>query len=253
MGRVDSGLASPKPKICVPPCPYAGIMWSVWLERNESCNVQLTADENKAISDIPTQEEIWQVLKKMGSLKSPGPDGMPPIFFKKCWDKVGNERLKPMLDNLVGKSQYAFVPGRLILDNILTAKELIHSTNQSNSILGAYALKIDISKAYDRVSWSFLGQCLRAYGINGDTHHELCNYSFFLCYIVNGTPEGHFGLSWMIRKMEASSLHNGYRVNKWAPSISHLMFAEDLLFFGSLDDRTLQSLQDVLFVYAKWS
>lgn len=52
--------------------------------------MQLTADENKAISDIPTQEEIWQVLKKMGSLKSPGPDGMPPIF-KKCWDKVGNE------------------------------------------------------------------------------------------------------------------------------------------------------------------
>ncbi|XP_026377806.1 uncharacterized protein LOC113272114 [Papaver somniferum] len=81
-----------------------------------------------------------------------------------------------MLDNLVDKAQSAFVPGRLILDNILTAKELIHSMNQyTSSVLGDFALKIDISKAYDRVSRIFLGQCLRAYGITSDTYKLIMN------------------------------------------------------------------------------
>lgn len=31
------------------------------------------------------------------------------------------------------------------------------------------------------------------------------------------------------------------------------MFADDLFFFGTLDDITIQSLQDILSIYAKWS
>ncbi|KAI3836180.1 hypothetical protein MKX03_028159, partial [Papaver bracteatum] len=58
---------------------------------NFKYDTQIATDKNNMISSIPTKEEIWNVLKKMGSLKSPGPYGMPPIFYKKCWDKVGNE------------------------------------------------------------------------------------------------------------------------------------------------------------------
>lgn len=72
----------------------------------------------------------------------------------------------------------------------------------------------------------------------------LSPYMFILCAQ---------GLSWMIRKMEENCLYNGYIVNSWAPSISRLMSADDLLFFGTLGDRTIQNLQDILYVYAKWS
>lgn len=66
--------------------------------------------------------------------------------------------------------------------------------NLSDSIVGSFPLKIDISKAYDRVSWRFLSQCLRAYGIIGATHalimHFVSNPTFSV--MVNGTPEGFF-------------------------------------------------------------
>ena len=34
-------------------------------------------------------EEVWSALKQMHPTKSPGPDGMSPIFFKNYWDHHG--------------------------------------------------------------------------------------------------------------------------------------------------------------------
>ncbi|KAF9592580.1 hypothetical protein IFM89_016031 [Coptis chinensis] len=45
--------------------------------------------ENEILISTPDQEDIWKVVKKMGSLKSPGPDGFQGVFYKKCWDIVG--------------------------------------------------------------------------------------------------------------------------------------------------------------------
>lgn len=56
-----------------------------------------------------------------------------------------------------------------------------------------------------------------------------------------------------MRRMEEEDLYRGYRVNRWAPSVSHLMFADDLLLFDTLDNHTVDSLQDILQTYAKWS
>ncbi|XP_026456387.1 uncharacterized protein LOC113357247 [Papaver somniferum] len=50
---------------------------------NFSSDHKITDNENKTLNAIPTQDEVWRVLKSMGSLKSPGTDGMPPIFYKK--------------------------------------------------------------------------------------------------------------------------------------------------------------------------
>lgn len=46
---------------------------------------------------------------------------------------------------------------RSITDNMLVAFELIHHMSQKKcGVGGEVALKLDISKAYYRVSWSFL-------------------------------------------------------------------------------------------------
>lgn len=56
-----------------------------------------------------------------------------------------------------------------------------------------------------------------------------------------------------MEKMEEANLYNGYRINKYTPDVSHLMFADDLMFFRVLKNKTINTLQDVLFVYSSWS
>jgi hypothetical protein len=52
----------------------------------------------------------------------------------------------------VSEEQSAFVEGRSILDNALIAIEVIHALKRkTRGCKGDLALKIDISKAYDKV------------------------------------------------------------------------------------------------------
>ena len=69
----------------------------------------------------------------------------------KLKEKVLANRLKPLLPNsIVNEAQFAFIPGRSITDNVL----IIHHMKQKNKgNVGEVALKIDISKAYDRLCW----------------------------------------------------------------------------------------------------
>lgn len=74
-------------------------------------------------------------------------------------------RLRPFLDNLISQSQSAFIPGRLITDNAIVTFESFHKIQNSKSPRDTHcAFKIDLSKAYDRVDWSFLEQTLRKMG-----------------------------------------------------------------------------------------
>lgn len=75
----------------------------------------------------------------------------------KVVSKVIVMRLKSYLPNIVSKNQSAFVPGRLITDNALIAMELFHTMQYRNkSKKGIVAMKLNMSKAYDRVEWGFL-------------------------------------------------------------------------------------------------
>ena len=38
-----------------------------------------------------TVEEVEFALKQMKPLTAPGPDGMSPIFFKSCWNFIGQD------------------------------------------------------------------------------------------------------------------------------------------------------------------
>ena len=68
------------------------------------------------------------------------------------FSKVLANRLKQVLPHLVSKHQSAFMIDCLISDNIMVAFETLHyMRNHSSRNTGYMALKLDMSKAYDRM------------------------------------------------------------------------------------------------------
>jgi hypothetical protein len=79
--------------------------------------------------------------------------------------KLLANRLKGCLAKCVSEEQSAFQEGRSILDNALIAIEVVHALKRkTRGRKGSLALKIDISKAYDRVDWGFLRGMLERLG-----------------------------------------------------------------------------------------
>lgn len=75
--------------------------------------------------------------------------------------------LKRFLPNIIGENQSAFVPGSLITDNIVVAYEIMHYMRRKrNGFFGFGALKLDISKTYDKVEWAYLEAVLKALGFS---------------------------------------------------------------------------------------
>ena len=70
----------------------------------------------------------------------------------KIISKVFANRLKQILPQLISPTQGAFVTGHLIIDNVLVAYETLQAMHcRKKGKKRALALKLDISKVYDRV------------------------------------------------------------------------------------------------------
>ncbi|CAL8120220.1 unnamed protein product [Prunus armeniaca] len=76
-------------------------------------------------------------------------------------------RMKGIMQDVISEYQSAFVPSRLITDNIIAAFESIHAIQRrGGSALKKMVLKLDMSKAYDIVEWNFLSCMMRKLGFN---------------------------------------------------------------------------------------
>ena len=79
------------------------------------------------------------------------PIGLCNVIYK-IISKVIVNRLKPMLNSIISETQSAFITDKLITDNILIAFESLHHMKTScTGKKGFMAMKLDMSKAYDRV------------------------------------------------------------------------------------------------------
>lgn len=122
-------------------------------------------------------------IKSLERISDYRPISLSNVIYK-IISKVLANKLKLILPRLISSNQSAFVTGRLITDNVLVAYETLHSMHcRRTGRKGSMALKIDISKAYDRVEWPFLKGIMSRLGLPEGwiNSHELCDNSYLFC------------------------------------------------------------------------
>ena len=126
--------------------------------------------------------------------------------------------------------------------------------NKKSKKMGFMAMKLDMSKAYDRVKWRYVGRIMEKLGFcNRWVSLVLeCITTVSYLILVNGEPKGDIrpskglrqgdplspylfllcseGLNRMLQQADSNDTIRGFSLCKRGPKISHLFFADDTLF-----------------------
>lgn len=139
---------------------------------------------------------ICMILKSLTSksMSDYRPISLCNIAYK-IVSKLMAKRLKKVLPTIISETQAAFVEGRLISDNIMVAHELLHALSSDNKCASEYiAIKTDISKAYDRVEWTFLDRAMHAIGFSAPWRSLIMSSVSSVRYqvLINGGKGIHY-------------------------------------------------------------
>ena len=110
------------------------------------------------------------------------------------YSKVLTNWLKIIFPNVISDARSTFVPDRLITNNTTVAFEVLHKMrNRRKGKRGQMAVKLDISKAYDRMEWCFLERIMAKLGLNERLIHLAKEIVTTASYsvLINGEPRGH--------------------------------------------------------------
>lgn len=186
----------------------------------------------------------------------------------KIISKVLANRLKGVLESIIGSHQSAFVPGRIIFDNILLSHELVKGYQRKN-ISPRCMIKVDIQKAYDSVEWPFVRQMLDALGFPHRFSNWIMECLTTVAYTINvneelvesfaarrglrqGDPISPYLFVICMEYLNRSLLelrskkefHYHPRCRKF--DVTHVCFADYLLLFSRGDVSSVQHIMDIL-------
>ncbi|XP_062018153.1 uncharacterized protein LOC133734539 [Rosa rugosa] len=199
------------------------------------------------------------------------------VIYKICSKAIAN-RLKIILPSIISPFQSVFVPGRLITDNILVANGVAHFVhNKREGPEGVMALKLDLSKAYDKMEWFFLRKVMERFGFTR-VWIELvmqCVCSVRFSFLIRGKPRGYVspsrglrqgdplspylfligvaGFSALLQKKQELGLLPGIEVCNDAPAVNHLLFADDSMLYAQASLEACYEIQDVIETYGRAS
>lgn len=182
------------------------------------------------------------------------------------------------MPQLISKHQSAFMFDHLISDNILVAFETLHyMRNHNKGKIGFMALKLDKSKAYDKVEWSFMENilvkmCFQDYWVE---LMIVCITMTSYSILINGEPYGHItpskwlrqgdllspylflmcakGLHGLINKATTSGDIKGVSICQNGSKLTHLLFVDESLIFYRAKEGECQTLLDIIVKYERAS
>lgn len=97
---------------------------------------------------------LFPKIENHVTIKDFSPISLANVSYKLI-SKILAERLKPWLHGILSENQSAFIQDRLITDNVLVAHELMHALHTKKLKNKYIALKLDITKDFDKVEWHF--------------------------------------------------------------------------------------------------
>jgi len=162
------------------------------------------------IEESRINQKVWPALNSTfftlipKNDKSEDAKGFRPIalcnVIYKIISSLMEKRLKPLLESLMSPEQTGFVEGRQILDGLVVTQEVIHSMKAKKQ--KGMMIKLDLSKAYDRINWQYLEEILGSFGFSNRwikwVHSCISTPNFSI--LVNGTPSKTFKASRGIRQ-----------------------------------------------------
>ncbi|GLT69877.1 hypothetical protein SLA2020_419910 [Shorea laevis] len=212
-------------------------------------------------------------VKSPSSMKDFRPISLCNVLYK-IISKVLTNRLKSILLHIISNNQSAFIPGRLIYDNIMVTFEAIHHLkNKRVGRKGNMAVKLDLSNAFDKVEWNFLEDTMRAMGFPERWTNcvMMCVRTVEYSVLINGCPTKKFtpsrgirqgdplspflfllcaeGLSALLSRAINRGELKGLSLCRGSPRLSHLFFADDSLLFGEASVQKATTLLEILKEY----
>ncbi|KAE8711371.1 Ethanolamine-phosphate cytidylyltransferase [Hibiscus syriacus] len=187
----------------------------------------------------------------------------------KIISKVLARRLFSVIQDIVSPSQFAFIPGRQLLDCAFIANEGIDSWRKRG--LKGVVFKADFQRAYDSVEWPIIFRLLRVMGFGERWVSWMicCLSTASISVLVNGSPTEEFSmgkglrqgcslspllfnlvgelLNRMLMKAADVGLFQGFTFGRSdALSLTHLQFADDLIVFCRDSSTYILNIKRVL-------
>jgi len=197
------------------------------------------------------------------------PIGLCNVIYKLV-TKILVQRLKRILPELISPYQSSFVPRRQISDNIVIMQELLHTMRKKRGKVGLMAIKLDLEKAYDRLNWKFIENTLHDMRLPQSLVDVImrCITTCSMRVLWNGEPTDCFNPSRGIRQGDPLSPHifvacverlsqliedmvharqwRPIRICQNGPSISRLLFADDIVLFAEATESQARLIQGCL-------